>query len=623
MSSRHLALPLAAALLAAGCTANPGREPGPAPSEMRAAPAIKLVGYQADCRRLTEELRKAAQESVGPWGLGGGMRAWDSREAASADLAYAGPAAKTAEFSGTNNHEAGADEPDLVKTDGRRVVTVDRGVLRVVDAAARAETGRLDLGVGQGPADLLLAGDRALVLAHRYPVSDVGGGAGFAPTRIAAPGRVELLLVDLTAAKPRVLSRYGIDASLVDARQTGTTARVVVRSGPQILFEDVPNADADARLKANRRAIAAAPVEAWLPRYDIITDGRKQEGRVGCERVHTPPSHSGASLVTVLTFDLSRAALDTGEPVTVAADGETVYGTPTSLYVANDERWRQWRRPDFTTTTTELYRFDITGARAEYRAAGKVPGHVLNQYALSEWDGHLRVATTTGLGDRSQSEINVLRLDGGALTKVGRVAGLGKTEQIHAVRFIEDRGYVVTFRQTDPLYTLDLADPAEPRVTGELKIPGYSAHLQPLGPGRLVGIGQDADHHGVQRGTQVSLFDVQDPAAPSRLAQHRIRDAWSEAEADAHAVLWWPATKLLVVPVQRYADRSSRTEALALRVGDAGLTRIGEVTHPGAEDDDRTIRRTLVVGTDLWTVSGAGLQANDLGSLRKLAWLPA
>ena len=166
-------------------------------------------------------------------------------------------------------------------------------------------------------------------------------------------------------------------------------------------------------------------------------------------------------------------------------------------------------------------------------------------------------------------------------------------------------------------------DPAEPRVTGELKIPGYSAHLQPIGPGRLVGIGQDADDQGVQRGTQVSLFDVQDPAAPSRLAQHRIRDAWSEAEADAHAVLWWPATKLLVVPVQRYADRSSRTEALALRVGDAGLTRIGEVTHPGAENDDRTIRRTLVVGTDLWTVSGAGLQANDLDSLRKLAWLPA
>src|SRR4029434_2854577 len=104
------------------------------------------------------------------------------------------------------------------------------------------------------------------------------------------------------------------------------------------------------------------------------------------------------------------------------------------------------------------------------------------------------------------------------------------------------RAFVVTFRQTDPLYSLDLSDPAAPRVTGELKITGYSAHLQPIGEDRLVGIGQEADAVGRVQGTQVSLFDVSDPAAPRRLDRYQVNNGSSEAEYDPHAVLWWPAT---------------------------------------------------------------------------------
>src|SRR6201999_1132705 len=124
-----------------------------------------------------------------------------------------------------------------------------------------------------------------------------------------------------------------------------------------------------------------------------------------------------------------------------------------------------------------------------YAGGGKVPGRLINQYALSEWAGHLRVATTTGgqvWADqqvRSSSAVHVLRVDD--LQEVGKVGGLGKGEQIYSVRFAGPIGYVVTFRQTDPLYTVDLSRPEAPKVLGELKITGYSAYLHPVDNGRL------------------------------------------------------------------------------------------------------------------------------------------
>ncbi len=618
MSSRLLAVPLSLALLLSGSTATP-TTPTPAtpypahPYPPR--PAIELVAY-TDCTRLTDDLRRAARESVGPIGFSGPLIA---RASAEGDMAKTADVA--AVHSGTNNHESGADEPDLVKTDGRRIVTLTGGVLRIVDTTTRTETGRLDLKVGDGT--LLLRGDHALVLGSEYGATaetptDFGG-----TSKIAQSGTVVLLLVQLTPA-PKVLSRYTADARLVDARLTGDRARVILRSTPRIDFPDQSSGTDQQRIDANRKVIAATPLDAWLPRYQVTTGGVREEGRVGCDRVRTPPTFSGASLVTVLTVDLTRNAFTDLDPLTVAADGDTVYATPTSLYVANDDRWRGWRTTGAETAVgkTELYRFDITG-RTTYQAAGTVDGTLLNQYALSEWNGHLRVATTLGIGDRAHSAVEVLRPDGGTLTRVGRLDGLGRKERIHAVRFLEGRVYVVTFRQTDPLYSLDLTDPAAPAVTGELKITGYSAHLQPVGPDRLVGIGQEASTEGRLRGNQVSLFDVKNPKAPTRLAQQHVADSWSEAENDPHAVLWWPATSLLVVPVAEYRGSDFHSRAVAYRVEAAGLTRVGAVEHPAGRGNlDPSIRRTLVVGNTLWTLSGTGLRASDLGTLQEQAWVP-
>ena len=170
------------------------------------------------------------------------------------------------------------------------------------------------------------------------------------------------------------------------------------------------------------------------------------------------------------------------------------------------------------------------------------------------------------------------------MTQVGQVGGLGQGERVYAVRFIGNDGYVVTFHQVDPLYTLDLSDPAHPQVLGELTIPGYSAYLHPIGDNLLLGIGQDVGPNNEPTGTQVSLFDVTDLKHPTRLFHYSLGQGWSSAESDHHAFLYWPATNLVVVPFGQ--------QAVGMKVARAsGITELGRIVQTDAELR-RTCRRS-------------------------------
>jgi hypothetical protein len=372
------------------------------------------------------------------------------------------------------------------------------------------------------------------------------------------------------------------------------------------------------KLADNRKVIDSTPLEGWLPRYIVDTGGQQATGQVDCTGVSRPATYSGTSLLTVLTFDLAGRELGSGDPASLVADGDTVYSNGPSLYVATDERWRGRPMPRGGARSvpaderTEVYKFDISGAgRPRYVAGGGVPGWLINQYAMSEWDGELRIATT--LGQAAESSVYVLD---GALRQVGHLGGLGKGERIYSVRFLGPTGYVVTFRQTDPLYVVDLRDPASPRVAGELKINGYSAYLHPAGAGRLIGVGQDATASGRRTGMQVSLFDVSDPARPARIAQYAMAGGYTDAEFDPHAFLYWPPTGLLVLPVTEAASMPSAA-ALALRVTGTSIGPVGKVRDGHGE----LIRRSLVIGNVLWTVSESTLTAYDAGTLATLAEL--
>lgn len=219
--------------------------------------------------------------------------------------------------------------------------------------------------------------------------------------------------------------------------------------------------------------------------------------------------------------------------------------------------------------------------------------------------------------------MTVLRDNGDELETIGSVDGLGRGERIYAVRFIEDRGYVVTFRQVDPLYVIDLSDPRRPTVEGELKIHGYSAYLHPVSDDLLLGVGQDADHNGRVTGLQASLFDVADPQQPERTDQFTMGDANSELEWDHHAFLFNPADGLTVIPFQRWDDKGARAGALVLEVTAAGIREIGIVSHNTKANRgwEMPVRRSLLIDGRLVTVSEAGVMMSAADTLDTLDWV--
>ena len=628
-------------------------------------------------------MRTAAEASVGPYGLPGlassvngtaypAAAAGAPRAAAEAGAAAAAPAAVPA-YSGTNDYVAGVDEPDLVKTDGRRIVTVASGILEVIDAASRTVTGRLDLsaageGIAYQPANLLLSGDHALVLTSGGPAAGGATSSGGSPRPVDGS---RLLLVDL-AGRPSVMSSYVIEGSLIDARQIGPAVRVVISTQPRLDFPAQPESTSNGeRVAANQAVISRAGLDAWLPQYEETSGGVTSTGHIACSAVSGPASYSGANLLTVLTFDLTSDALGSGNGVSIVADGNTVYGTDTSLYVAGDERWlAEASTADAGSgmpaggaastpgraarQQTDIYRFDITSpGPPRFAAGGSVPGYLIDQDALSEWQGYLRVATTTGTSwaradgppadaQASSSAVYVLSTRGPVMRLAGHVTGLGRTERIYSVRFMGPVGYVVTFRQTDPLYTVDLSDPAQPRVRGSVALTGFSAYLHPASDTRLIGIGRQADAMGHVGGTQVSLFDVSDLAAPTRLATFALTAAISSAEFDPHAFLYWPGSRVMVVPLQAtgmapgvpvppdgaaQSPDAPQSGALVLRIDDSGITETGFVTQPDTTSTTgypgySPIERSLIIGQTLWTISTAGARASDLTTLRQQGWVP-
>jgi uncharacterized secreted protein with C-terminal beta-propeller domain len=666
-------------IAAAGCTAGNSLPPAPtaSPHGQQSPQAVKasLTAFNS-CSDALAALRGAAEASVTAYGMpaaagdssrtgvayaSSGAATAPEAAAAAAPAADAGAAAggsaAAPAYSGTNDYTAGVDEPDLVKTDGQRIVTVSGSTLDVIDAATRQVTGTLDLssaGGQYGQLNLLLSGDHALVIAAS------ASEAGPASAAVLQHGP-RFILVDL-AGQPRVLASYTISGSFVDARLTGSIVRVVTDSAPHILFPEAPSGTSDAeRLGAARVAVGQAGLDAWLPEYQSTSASGSISGSVPCTSVSRPAKFSGTNLLTVLTFDLSASALGTGDPVSVAADGDTVYGTTSSLYIASGAVVMPWGaggtnvRESGSDQSTQIYRFDVSQpGPPRYVASGSVPGYLLNQYALSEWDGYLRVATTTGTSwavadgappvpsgapgtsgssasQPSSSAVYELTTAAPVMRIVGTVAGLGTMERIYAVRFMGPVGYVVTFRQTDPLYTLDLSDPARPQVVGALALTGYSAYLHPVSAARLIGVGQNADSVGHVLGAQVSLFDVSDLANPSRLATYALASSVSAAGMDPHAFLYWSADQLVVVPIQEYggfaasdgATQLPQSGALVLRINGTSLTRAGFISPPQTSSyAGSPIERSLVIGQTLWTVSPGGVLASDLTTLRQQAWLP-
>ncbi|WP_030162151.1 beta-propeller domain-containing protein [Glycomyces sp. NRRL B-16210] len=611
----RLLIALAAALAAGACTAPTGEIGTDSPPWVPAS--AQLVSFNS-CDDALDGIQTAAITALSAWLVADRFRvAPQENEVLTDDAAAPTSAAEPGSFSKTNNAVAGVDEPDLVKTDGTFVYSIVQQVLRVVDTRTAEVVAERDLDAESTNRRLLLDGDDLLLMYDQH-LRD--GDYYYDEFRIERLDAQTLEEADV----------FVMDGTLVDGRLVDGEVRLVVSSAPQIqaiwelMWEDIKPSEL-------AEALRDTEIEDWLPEFSV----NGEEGGIDCRDVAHPERYTGSAL-SVFALPASED-WDQVEPHVVMADGGTVHGTADSLYVAHyDYSW------DAEEAETEIYRFAFADGEPRLAGEATVAGTLLNQYSMSEYDGHLRVATTenntgwwggcpnclvdsAGEPAPSKSTVTVFAVGEASIEETGSVTDLGVGEQIYAVRFLGDTGYVVTFRQTDPLYTVDLSDPSNPTVTGELKITGYSAYLHPVGPSRLLGVGQEATEEGLTTGLQVSLFDTGADEAVV-LDQYHMENAQSAAEWDPHAFLYWPETGIAVMPASYWGDRGYDYEsgALVINVGTDTVDEAAWIVHEEGGNDpyDREILRAFVLDGQLWTLSTAGLQANELdGDYEVTGWV--
>ena len=531
------------------------------------------------------------------------------------------------DYSGTNVQEVGVDEADIVKTDGERIFVVSDSNVVVVSIAERSVIGSLDIaselgGFSSSSAELFIDSNN-LILIYQLRVQDsrvlerLELDSMPARPMDAVPSTV-IARIDLTDSNPQIVDTLQIEGQYVSARSVGSVARVIVDNPlrlPMLLPGDSSDRAADAAEQANRDIILTSTIEDWLPRYfanNSNSDGTNSDSTLplvqlgSCDNVYAPSVFSGFGMTTVISVPMSGDFNPDNSTTIMAPGRETVYASTESVYIATTN----WLNPSTLEEAateddasrmltdgkrTSIHRFDISNLEtAQYEASGSVPGTLHNQFSLSEHNGHLRVVTTTDF--RSDPELNrltdsiaapsrssqvrVLKQEGDALVEVGSVGDIGRGENVHSVRFVGDVGYVVTFRQIDPFYTIDLSDPMNPEILGELKIPGFSSYLHPIREGFVLGVGSDATEQGRLVGAKVSLFDVTDLENPKEVAVWVAPGGWNSIGWDHRAFLWWAPENLAVIPVTTHTDTgASWSGAVVLRVSDSSIVEVGRISN--------------------------------------------
>lgn len=519
----------------------------------------------------------------------------------SAEHSHAGP-----QVTGTNNQEAAADEADLVKTDGEWTYVLARGALHILRLHGLGGLEQVATLPVEGWGGELLLERRDPARADDDRLVLVVPGAAPAETDVLAQGAVRERLGWSGMTRVAVLSLadranpivehetwvegYPAGARLID----GVVYAVVQRweqplglrtwAGPMeedldalgLTWEDYQALGEEGRRDVRR--LVALRVDAENQRLLDRTDLGDAlplvlETKFGfllprpvseetCRAVRSLPQSTGRSFSTILAVGVADPAIQT-QATQVLGGSAVIYADAGSLVLASpsQDSWWTWAQPDLMEATDLLW-FDLDGLGATLRASGRVPGSVLDSFALDVHDGALRVATTSGLwggwwlrdAPAMSSSVTVLDAVGGALVPRGTVAGIAPGERIWSARFTDDRAYLVTFRQVDPLWVVEL-DPA-PRILGELEIPGVSTYLHPLGDDALLAIGYGPGPGGVDLDwgrVQVSLFDLRDLSRPRRAdvvdlvpaAGH----AWSGATAEHRAFTYWDAIGTLAVPL--------------------------------------------------------------------------
>lgn len=535
-----------------------------------------------------------------------------------------GAAALVSSFSETGNQVAGVDEADIVETDGRYIYSVSGGELiitaAVSDNAAAEVVSRTQL-ASNFHHGMFLHDGRLTILsqetARDYPIPSVAPGA---VSLLSARTVVSVMDVSDPTA-PSLQQETIVDGIVQSARAIDNNVYVVINNSAGIPRLPAPwvrfDTQSSTRYRTEDFDSYATRLTEEIHRLTppSVYQRKTVEGAVTLQRtgwLNGSAEHiegGYAQQTSIVQFDMMSAEstpTDTISFRTTQFGASHLYATADSIYVATtqypvDEAAGRFFRRDNDGATTRIRKVDLSGDRMRLTAQGQVDGVLESQFSMDEHNGYLRVATSTSQWSASENHVFVLEEVGDQLIVVGSLTGLAAGERIYSARFDGDRGWIVTFRRTDPVFAFDLSDPTSPTLAGELKIPGFSEHLQLIDDNHLLAIGRDATESGLPLGIQVSLFDVSTLSDPQLLFQRSLdegENSWGRSEAlhEHHAFHYIADQGLLVVP---WHIPGSHHGLMTLQIDpENGIDILGHFT---ADESDQ-VRRSVRIGDHLYGI---------------------
>lgn len=509
---------------------------------------------------------------------------------------------ESGDYSQTNEQVEGVNEADVVKTDGRFIYVVSGKAVRVYDpnngkpSLTDEITVKVDDKTGQFTqfTELYIHDGKLIVLGEKgrfgnwiRPVPDAPEERMIMPYYDQYEGFVYAGIYSISTQGKLSLDReLEVEGTLLSSRKKDNTLYLVV----------------------NKYLYSYGPMEEAITplfRDTAVGDAFKE---LALDKVMYFPRRAASNYLTIAAVDVEKST----QPANIEAflgTGNLIYMSRDALYVAGQDYHTIWG------SITNIAKFDVDGTKIGFAGGGLVEGTVLNQFSMDEYEGNLRVATTNW---RRESENAVYILDED-LNPLGAIENLAPGERIFSARFMGYYGYVVTFRQIDPLFVLDLSNPAKPRVTGELKVPGFSSYLHPITDKVLLGIGRDVDENtGMQNGIKLSLFDVSDEGKPKEITNLVLGGPGSYAEVlDNHKALMINLNDDMIafdVSLSDITDKYVKTSfngAAVIEVRPTGSIKILElISSEGLYGS--YAKRLVYIGEELYYVIDDTIRAFDM-----------
>jgi|GEM_PF-437659 len=571
-------------------------------------------------------------------------------------------------YSTTNTQVASVDEADYVKNDGNTIFVLSSDGLHVIDAWPAAETHEIaHLSLPGEPRRLFLLDNRLVVYTRMQAATKTGGAGSSNPSdqgctygygcRFSSEGGHTLALIyDVTApATPVELARYEMSGGYVASRRIGSYVYTVVHDtgatqipGLDLTLQATSYDDMQAkfseRVAENNAKIDATSDAYFLPWVQTTKPGGTAAVVSDCQQALAGQGAQGGTFVSLNTFDLTT--LEKPTRTVIASNAGYVYASATSLYMAVDRAAEQSYSyySSYQPSDSFVHKFRLNGTDTGYVGSVTLPGHILNQFAMDENNAVLRVASTSGWVP-STSVVSYLTTFGeqaGKLVQLGQIGGIGPQEDIRSVRFDGNRGFVVTFKKTDPLFVFDLTDATSPILKGELQIPGFSTYMQPLDANHMLAIGFTADDmvtYAYFNGIQIQIFDVTDLANPTLAWKTVIgtRGSSSEALTNHLAFNYFAPKKMLALPITvcegggngTYATNMTFAGLMAFDISlDTGITEHGRLPFVDAStvgatdncdkwwtDSKSLVKRSIFMDDFVYGLSDTQLRVAGLSAM--------